>query len=66
MSINYFLNISLWSNVCDTKWRTVKGSGLFLVPGSQMAADGECERDMEHRMNEGYRAMGSAEKCAEQ
>ena len=24
-----------------------------------MAADGECERDMVHRMNEGYRAWGA-------
>ena len=26
--------------------------------GSQMAADGGCERDVVHRMNEGYRAWG--------
>ena len=25
--------------------------------GSQMAADGGCERDVVHRMNEGYRAL---------
>ena len=24
-----------------------------------MAADGGCERDVEHRMNEGYRAWGA-------
>ena len=30
-----------------------------------MAADGGCERDVVHRMNEGYRAW-SGEKCAEQ
>ena len=35
--------------------------------GSQVTADGGCERDEVHRMNEGSRAcMGSAEKCAEQ
>ena len=26
--------------------------------GSQVAADGGCERDVVHRMNEGYRAFG--------
>ena len=30
-----------------------------------MAADGGCERDVVHRINEGY-SVGSAEKCAEQ
>ena len=33
---------------------------------SQVAADGECERDVIHRMNEAYRAGGCAEKWAEQ
>ena len=28
----------------------------FKYLGSQVAADGGCERDVEHRMNEGYRA----------
>ena len=27
--------------------------------GSQVAADGGCERDVVHRMNEGYRANGA-------
>ena len=27
----------------------------FKYPGSQVAADGRCERDVVHRMNEGYR-----------
>ena len=27
--------------------------------GSQVAADGGCERDVVHRMNEGYRARGA-------
>ena len=27
--------------------------------GSQVAADGGCERDMVHRINEGYRAWGA-------
>ena len=34
----------------DSQWRTVRGSGLFSVPGSQVAADGGCERDVVHRM----------------
>ena len=39
----------------------------FKYLGPQVAADGGCERDVVHRMNEGCRAWGSkAEKCAEQ
>ena len=34
----------------------------FKYMGSQVAADGGCERDLVHRMNEGDRA----ENCAEQ
>ena len=30
----------------------------FKYLGSQVAADGGCERDVGHRMNEGYRAWG--------
>ena len=30
----------------------------FKYLGSQVAADGGCERDVVHRMNEGYRALG--------
>ena len=30
----------------------------FKYLGSQVSADGECERDVVHRMNEGYRAWG--------
>ena len=30
----------------------------FKYLGSQVAADGGCERDMVRRMNEGYRARG--------
>ena len=32
---------------------------MFKYLGSQVAADGRCERDVEHRMNEGYRAWGA-------
>ena len=38
----------------------------FQYLGSQVAADGGCERDVVHRMNEGYKLLGSAEKCNEQ
>ena len=31
----------------------------FKYLGSQVAADGVCERDVVHRMNEGYRAFGA-------
>ena len=31
----------------------------FKYLGSQVAADGGCERDVVHRMNEGYRARGA-------
>ena len=33
--------------------------------GSQVAANGGCERDVVDRMNEGY-SVGSTEKCAKQ
>ena len=31
----------------------------FKYLGSQVAADGRCERDVVHKMNEGYRAWGA-------
>ena len=31
----------------------------FKYLGSQVAADGGCERNVVHRMNEGYRAWGA-------
>ena len=37
----------------------------FKYLGSQVAADGGYERDVVHRMNEGYRAWGAL-KCPEQ
>ena len=36
----------------------------FKYLGSHVAADLDCERDVVHRMNGGYRAW-SAEKCVE-
>ena len=47
------------SNACDTKRRTVRGSCCFKYLGLQVAADGGCERDVVHRINEGYRAWGA-------
>ena len=38
----------------------------FKYLGSQVAADGGCEMVVVHRMNEGCRNLGSAEKCPEQ
>ena len=34
----------------------------FKYLGSQVAADGGCERDVVHRMNEGYRAWGELKR----
>ena len=31
----------------------------FKYMGSKVAADGRCERDVVHRMNEGYRSWGA-------
>ena len=31
----------------------------FKYLGPQVAADGGCERDVVHKMNEGYRALGA-------
>ena len=31
----------------------------FKYLGSQLAADGGCEMDVVHKMNEGYRAWGA-------
>ena len=35
----------------------------FKYLWSQVAADGECEWDVVHRMNEGYRAWGALKVC---
>ena len=37
----------------------------FTYLWAQVAADGGCERDVLHRMNEGYRAFSATETCAE-
>ena len=35
----------------------------FKYLGSKVAADGGCERDVVHGMNEGYRAWGALKVC---
>ena len=35
----------------------------FKFPESQVAADGGCERDVVHRMNEGYKAWEELNIC---
>ena len=50
---------TLWSNACDTERQTVTGNGLLKYLGSQVAADGECERDVVRRMNEEYKSWGA-------
>ena len=40
------------SNGCGTKWRTVLEVDCLTYMWSQMAADGGCDRDVVHRMNE--------------
>ena len=37
---------------------TLEEVNCFKYLGSQVAADGGCEMDVVHRMNEGYRAWG--------
>ena len=38
---------------------TLEEVDCFNYLGSQVAMDGGCERDVVHRMNEGYRAWGA-------
>ena len=38
---------------------TLEEVDCFKYLGSQVAADGRCERDVVHRMNKGYRAWGA-------
>ena len=35
----------------------------FKYLGLKVAADGGCERDVVHRMNEGYRVWGELKRC---
>ena len=39
--------------VCETKWRVIEEVDCFKYLGSQVLADGGCERDVVHRINEG-------------
>ena len=49
----------IWSNACDTEQQPLEEVDCFKYLGSQVAADGGCERNVVHRMNEGYRAWGA-------
>ena len=48
-----------WLNACDSKSQPLEEVDCFKYRWSQVAADGGCERDVAHRMNEGYRMWGA-------
>ena len=48
----------LGSNACDTNGEPLEEVDCFKYLGSHVAADGGCERDVVHSVNEGYRAWG--------
>ena len=48
------LEVWKWgSNACECQRRTLEEVDYFKYLGSQVAADGGCERDVELRMNRG-------------
>ena len=51
-----------WPNACDLNGEPLVDVDCFKSLGSQVAADGGCERDVTHKVNEGYRAWGAL-KC---
>ena len=64
LSLNWHIYIILWYGNGDQMHVILNGEPLeevdcFKHLGSQVAADGGCERDVVHRMNEGYRAWGA-------
>ena len=52
----HFEALKWGSNACDIKCEPLDEVNCFKYLGSQVAADGGCERDVVHRINEGYRA----------
>ena len=42
----------------------LEGVDCFKYLGSQVAANGRCERDVLRRMNEGYRAWKALKSCS--
>ena len=52
-------------HACENKWQEFEDEDCFKYLLLHVAADGGCDKDVLHRINEGYRAWG-AEKCAEQ
>ena len=59
--------VSEFGRVCERrkfsvnvgKSKVIRCSRCIKQLGSQVAADGGCERDVVQRMNEGYRALGA-------
>ena len=47
------------ANACDTNGEPLEEVDCFKYLRLQVVADGGCERDVVHRMNEGYRAWGA-------
>ena len=53
------LEVWQWgSNACDSE-QPLEEVDCFKYLGSHVSADGGCERNVVHRMNEGYRAWGA-------
>ena len=44
---------------CSSNGEPLEEVDCFRYLGSQVAVDGGCERDVVHRMNEGYKACGA-------
>ena len=42
------------SNACDNR-KLLEEMDCFMYPGSQVAADGGCEEDVLHKMNEYFK-----------
>ena len=47
------------SNACDTNCESLEEVDCFKYLLSQAVADGGCETDVVHRMNEGYGVWGA-------
>ena len=59
------LEVWKWGSITwETKWiEPLVELDCFKYLGSQVAADGGCEKDVTHRMNEGYRAWAAQKLC---
>ena len=45
--------LAMISNACETNGEPLEEGDCFKYMGSQVAADGDCEKNVVHRMNEG-------------